>query len=56
MILNVLFFSHGDQYKATDLVVPQGSKFSVKVTLPDGKVEEHNVFDFKNSGGVLMGM
>jgi isocitrate dehydrogenase len=46
----------GDQYKATDLVVPKGSKFQIRVTKPDGKVEEHDVFDFAKSGGVLMGM
>jgi isocitrate dehydrogenase len=46
----------GDQYKATDLVVPKGSKFAIKVTTPNGKVEETPVFDYKNSGGVLMGM
>jgi len=46
----------GDQYKATDLVVPQGSKFQIRVTKPDGSVEDHDVFDYKNSGGVLMGM
>jgi isocitrate dehydrogenase len=49
-------FRHGDQYKATDLVVSQGTKFTIKVTLPDGKIEEHEVFDYKNSGGILMGM
>lgn len=48
--------AHGDQYKATDLVVPQGSKFDIKVTNPDGSVQEYNVFDYAKSGGVLMGM
>jgi len=46
----------GDQYKATDLVVPKGAKFQITVTLPNGKVETHDVFDYKNTGGVLMGM
>jgi isocitrate dehydrogenase len=46
----------GDQYKATDLVVPEGSKFTVNVTLPNGKVDQHDVFTFKGTGGVVMGM
>ncbi|CAD5234102.1 unnamed protein product [Bursaphelenchus xylophilus] len=46
----------GDQYKATDLVVPKGSKFTIKVTKPDGSIEETDVFEYKDSGGVLMGM
>ncbi|TKR72506.1 hypothetical protein L596_019940 [Steinernema carpocapsae] len=46
----------GDQYKATDLVVPKGSKFQMTITMPDGKVQTHDVFEFKKSGGVVMGM
>jgi len=48
--------AYGDQYKATDLVVPQGSKFQIRVTHANGKVDEHDVFEYKKSGGVLMGM
>jgi len=48
--------AYGDQYKAVDLVVPQGSKFQIKVTQPNGKVEEHDVFEYRKSAGVLMGM
>uniref|UniRef100_A0A914CS42 Isocitrate dehydrogenase [NADP] n=1 Tax=Acrobeloides nanus TaxID=290746 RepID=A0A914CS42_9BILA len=46
----------GDQYKATDLVVPQGAKFQLTVTTPDGKVQQHDVFNFKGTGGCVMGM
>jgi isocitrate dehydrogenase len=45
----------GDQYKAKDLVVPKGTKFQIKLTKPNG-TEEVDVFDFKNTGGVVMGM
>eukprot|EP00999_Lentomonas_sp_LEN2_P002564 NODE_446_length_1494_cov_310.825896_g414_i0.p1 GENE.NODE_446_length_1494_cov_310.825896_g414_i0~~NODE_446_length_1494_cov_310.825896_g414_i0.p1 ORF type:complete len:414 (-),score=122.84 NODE_446_length_1494_cov_310.825896_g414_i0:125-1366(-) len=46
----------GDQYKATDLVVPKG-KFEIVFTPEDGSGEQrHEVFNFKESGGVLMGM
>ncbi|KAI1724443.1 isocitrate/isopropylmalate dehydrogenase domain-containing protein [Ditylenchus destructor] len=47
----------GDQYKATDLVIPKGSKFDITITGSDGKVEKHSVFQFgESSGGVVMGM
>uniref|UniRef100_A0A1I7ZV53 Isocitrate dehydrogenase [NADP] n=1 Tax=Steinernema glaseri TaxID=37863 RepID=A0A1I7ZV53_9BILA len=46
----------GDQYKATDLVVPKGSKFQLTITSPEGKIQQHDVFEFKKSGGVVMGM
>ena len=46
----------GDQYRATDLVVPQGGKFDIVFTDADGTKTTHNVFEFKESGGVIMGM
>jgi isocitrate dehydrogenase len=46
----------GDQYKATDLVVPEGSKFQLTITTKDGKVEQHDVFSFEGTGGCIMGM
>jgi isocitrate dehydrogenase len=47
---------HGDQYKATDLVVPSGSKFEMTYTDDKGDKVTHEVFSFKESGGVIMGM
>ena len=47
---------HGDQYKATDLVVPANSKFELTVTKENGEEEKHTVFEFKDGGGVIMGM
>uniref|UniRef100_A0A914LB51 Isocitrate dehydrogenase [NADP] n=3 Tax=Meloidogyne TaxID=189290 RepID=A0A914LB51_MELIC len=46
----------GDQYKATDIVVPKGSKFEINIQHSDGKVEKVPVFDFADSGGVVLGM
>lgn len=46
----------GDQYKATDLVVPQGSHFELVHTNEQGQKISTPVFDFKESGGVVMGM
>jgi len=45
----------GDQYKATDFVVPGKGKLTMKFEGEDGKVIEHEVFDFP-AGGVAMGM
>ncbi len=45
----------GDQYKATDFLVPGPGKLTMTFTGTDGKVIEHEVFDFKSSG-VAMGM
>jgi isocitrate dehydrogenase len=45
----------GDQYKASEFVAPKGSK--VKLVLEDnGETKELEVYDFKNSGGVAMGL
>jgi len=45
----------GDQYKATDFVVPGKGKLTLKFEGEDGKVIEHEIFQFKGPG-VAMGM
>jgi isocitrate dehydrogenase len=45
----------GDQYKATDFLVPGPGKLTMTFTGDDGKTIEHVVYDFKSSG-VAMGM
>jgi len=46
----------GDQYKATDLVVPEAGSFDIVFTPKSGgKPQTHHVFDFPG-GGVFMGM
>ncbi|MDP9422545.1 MAG: NADP-dependent isocitrate dehydrogenase [Pseudomonadota bacterium] len=45
----------GDQYKATDFLVPGKGKLSIKWVGEDGQVIEHEVFDFPEAG-VAMGM
>ncbi|WP_417233055.1 NADP-dependent isocitrate dehydrogenase [Brevundimonas sp.] len=45
----------GDQYKATDFLVPGPGKLTMKFEGTDGKVIEHEVFQFPSSG-VAMGM
>lgn len=45
----------GDQYKATDMVVPGPGTATMKFEGEDGTVVEHKIFDFPG-GGVLMGM
>ncbi|HJQ57128.1 MAG TPA: NADP-dependent isocitrate dehydrogenase [Vineibacter sp.] len=45
----------GDQYRATDFVVPGKGKLTIKFEGADGKVIEHNVFDFPG-GGVALAM
>ena len=45
----------GDQYKATDFVVPGAGKLTMKWEGNDGQVIEREVFDFPE-GGVAMGM
>ncbi len=46
----------GDQYRATDMVVGPGTKFEIVTTTADGKTTSYEVFNFKESGGVVMGM
>jgi len=43
----------GDQYKATDFVVPGKGKLTIKFEGDDGKVIEHEVFKFKGAGVAL---
>ncbi len=45
----------GDQYRATDFVVPGKGKLTIKFEGEDGKVIEHEVFKFKG-GGVALSM
>ena len=45
----------GDQYRATDFVVPGKGKLTIKFEGDDGKVIEHNVYDFPG-GGVALAM
>ncbi len=45
----------GDQYRATDFVVPGKGKLTVRFEGEDGQVIEHSVFDFP-AGGVAMTM
>ena len=45
----------GDQYKATDFLVPGKGKLTMKWVGEDGQVIEHEVFDFPDAG-VAMGM
>ena len=48
---------HGDQYKATDYVVPKAGKVEMIYTPADGSEPRRDViFEFKNGGGVAMGM
>ncbi len=45
----------GDQYRATDFVVPGKGKLTIKFEGADGKTIEHNVYDFPG-GGIAMAM
>ena len=47
--------AYGDQYKATDFLVPGPGKLMMKWTGDDGQVIEYEVFDYP-SAGVAMGM
>jgi len=49
--------AHGDQYKATDLVIKSGGKIKLVYEPADGSASEtHEVYEFKNGGGVTMAM
>ncbi|XP_067656184.1 isocitrate dehydrogenase [NADP] cytoplasmic-like [Haliotis asinina] len=49
--------AYGDQYKATDFVVPGPGKLEMKFTPENGGDPlEYTVFEFKGTGGVAMGM
>ena len=45
----------GDQYRATDMVIPGKGKLTMKFVGEDGKEIEHEIFNFKGPG-VAMGM
>ncbi len=45
----------GDQYKATDFLVPGAGKLTIKWTGNDGQEIEHEIFEFPGAG-VAMGM
>lgn len=47
--------AYGDQYRATDFIVPGKGKLTIKFEGEDGRTIEHNVFDFPG-GGVAMAM
>src|SRR5476651_2579740 len=47
--------AYGDQYRATDIRVPQKAKLTLSYVAPDGKMVEHEVFEFP-SAGVAMAM
>ncbi|RWS28100.1 Isocitrate dehydrogenase [NADP] cytoplasmic-like protein [Leptotrombidium deliense] len=50
--------AYGDQYKATDFVVPGPGKLEIKFT-PEGSGDEaiqHTVFEYKSGGGVALAM
>jgi len=48
--------AHGDQYKATDYVVPGNGSVELVYTPEGGKPNVMKVFDFKTGGGVTMAM
>ncbi|XP_022253714.1 isocitrate dehydrogenase [NADP] cytoplasmic-like isoform X2 [Limulus polyphemus] len=49
--------AYGDQYKATDFVVPGVGKLEIKFTPSDvGEPICHTVFDFQDGGGVALAM
>ncbi|QUD87785.1 NADP-dependent isocitrate dehydrogenase [Phenylobacterium montanum] len=47
--------AYGDQYKATDFVVPGPGKLTIRFEGADGKVIEHEVFEYPGAG-VAMAM
>ncbi|XP_060086324.1 isocitrate dehydrogenase [NADP] cytoplasmic-like [Ylistrum balloti] len=49
--------AYGDQYKATDFVVPGPGKLEMKFTPSDGgEAMNYTVFEFQDGGGVSLGM
>ena len=45
--------AYGDQYRATDIRVPEKAKLTLSYVTPDGKKIEHEVFEFPGSGVAL---
>ena len=50
--ISLFFF----QYKATDLVIPGPGKVELVYTSASGEQQRHEVFEFKDGGGVTLGM
>lgn len=48
--------AHGDQYRATDVVIPGPGKVEMTYTDASGKAQKYEIFEFKDGGGVVMGM
>ncbi|KAH9526129.1 isocitrate dehydrogenase (NAD(+)) idh1, variant 2 [Dermatophagoides farinae] len=49
--------AYGDQYRATDFVVPGNGKLEIKFVPADGSAPiTHEVFEFKDGGGVSLSM
>lgn len=48
--------AYGDIYKSAEDAVPAGAKAELLITLPDGTARRIPVHDFKDGGGVVMGM
>ncbi len=48
--------AHGDQYKAQDMVIPGEGKVRIVYEDKSGKEQKWDLFEFKNGGGVIMGM
>merc|ERR1739838_1210741 len=48
--------AYGDQYKATDFVVDQPGKLTIKFEGADGTTQEYTVFNYEKTGGVAMAM
>jgi isocitrate dehydrogenase len=45
--------AYGDQYRATDIRVPEKAKLTLSYVAPDGQKVEHEVFEFPSSGVAL---
>jgi isocitrate dehydrogenase len=45
--------AYGDQYRATDIRVPEKAKLTLSYVAPDGKKVEHEVFEFPGAGVAL---
>jgi isocitrate dehydrogenase len=48
--------AHGDQYRATDVVIPGPGKVEMTYTDASGNQQKYEIFNFKDGGGVIMGM
>jgi NADP-dependent isocitrate dehydrogenase len=48
--------AYGDQYRATDLIIPGNGKLELVYTPKGGEPKRLEVFEFKNGGGVGLAM